>query len=264
MPDFGNALWAEELQEQWEKDRKRKATKKQLRAAERQAEALNPYPASHLSKSSRGEMKRLKRAEKKERRQTLKTLANLGDEEAVQHFIDDTASDAFPSMLSMARLQQGIESFLSDATKSTFALPPMNKQMRASVHSLAMAYNLRSKSRGNGENRFPLLYKTLQSGRNVNRKAVQRLVSMPVELGMPRSKGKGSVKQDRGGDITISRNREGAQVGAKAQRIGAENIGHQLLASMGWTTGAGLGSTSHGIAEPVAATVKISRGGLGF
>ena len=65
------------------------------------------------------------------------------------------------------------------------------------------------------------------------------------------------------GGGTVPKNREGEEVGFGADRIGADNIGHKLLAAMGWTEGSGIGSQK-GMANPVSATVKTSKGGLGF
>lgn len=154
--------------------------------------------------------------------------------------------------------------FLSDSEHTTLTLPPMRKRDRAMVHNMADAYALKSKSRGSGSSRCPILYKTSRTGSNVDHKRVARLVNSPFgtmddetfdHRGLGRS---GRVRLE-----VAPRHREGAQVGGGAKQISEDNIGHQLLRSMGWSSGEGLGQ-SKGRAEPVMATVKMSRSGLGL
>jgi hypothetical protein len=155
----------------------------------------------------------------------------------------------------------------------------MDKFARAEVHALANAYNLQSKSKGKGRDRFPTLIKTSRSGLNVDWKKVKRIVwsnagaTFGNDAGKSdfrdknKRKGKGASGGGAGmygvGGGTVPKNREGEEVGFGADKIGADNIGHKLLAAMGWTEGMGIGS-SQGMANPVSATVKTSRGGLGF
>jgi len=49
---------------------------------------------------------------------------------------------------------------------------------------------------------------------------------------------------------------------ADPTKIGADNIGHAMLQSMGWREGAGLGAAAQGVVEPVAAgrDDKLKRG----
>lgn len=54
------------------------------------------------------------------------------------------------------------------------------------------------------------------------------------------------------------RNTEGRLVGEGADRITSDNIGHQMLAKMGWTSGDQIGRGG-GLAEPLSAVVKISK-----
>ena len=59
------------------------------------------------------------------------------------------------------------------------------------------------------------------------------------------------------------KHKEGTHVGKGAKQISEDNIGHRLLRSMGWLSGQGIGQTG-GRTEPVLATVKMSRSGLGM
>lgn len=252
-PQFQDSLWADELQAQWEKDRSRKASKKKQREAARQAAAFDPFPNTHGHANTTRKSKKQRKQETRERRAALKALAE--DEDA-------TAPPAPPH--SFAQINEWITRFLDDSGRTTLSLPPMRKRDRAMVHNLADAYALKSKSRGQGQSRCPILYKTSRTGKSVDHKRVSRLIRTPF----------GTMDDDtfdhrglgRTGRVRIDiapRHREGAQVGGGAKQIAEDNIGHQLLRSMGWTTGEGLGQ-SKGRAEPVLATVKMSRSGLGM
>lgn len=70
-------------------------------------------------------------------------------------------------------------------------------------------------------------------------------------------------KSERGGfsvrQSQAPRNNEGAVVGEGADRISADNIGHQLLSKMGWTSGQQIGRGIGGLDEPLSAIVKTSK-----
>ncbi|EST10137.1 G-patch domain protein [Kalmanozyma brasiliensis GHG001] len=298
-------LWAEELQQQWDKDRAGKASKKQQRLAERQAAALNPFPNTHgaagsagKTKSTKKQLKLARKAEKREARASLKAHSNnvvsaikaAGSLDAVDAsvltFGGQSASGDITSLgldkrfaFNMDELNQQIQHFLSERGRNTMRCQPMDKFARAEVHALAAAYNLQSKSKGKGRDRFPTLIKTSKSGLNVDYRKVKRIVysnagaTFGNDAGRSDFKDKGRNKKGKGGGQaggmygvgggTVPKNREGEEVGFGADKIGADNIGHKLLAAMGWTEGKGIGS-SQGMANPVSATVKTSRGGLGF
>lgn len=57
--------------------------------------------------------------------------------------------------------------------------------------------------------------------------------------------------------------REGEVVGAAAPEIGLENRGRGMLERMGWSAGMTLGTTGQGILQPIAHVVKNSKAGLG-
>ncbi len=57
---------------------------------------------------------------------------------------------------------------------SPHPLPPMCREMRKTVHELAHAFKLYSKSENNDAARFTTLIKTTRGGVNVNEKAIAR------------------------------------------------------------------------------------------
>jgi len=62
---------------------------------------------------------------------------------------------------------------------------------------------------------------------------------------------------------TPAKNKSGTLVGQHAAPISETNLGNKLLKSMGWT-GGGLGASGQGIAQPITATIKNNKCGLGF
>ncbi|PWN36237.1 uncharacterized protein FA14DRAFT_121178 [Meira miltonrushii] len=155
-----------------------------------------------------------------------------------------------------------------DVSKTTLSLAPMDKRARAQVHQLASCYNLISKSKGSGNHRFPTLIKNSRSGLQVKQGRVNAILrsvggasfGKGSKTGANAPKEAGRKTKER---IPLPRNQEGAQVGFGAERIGQDNVGHRLLSAMGWVEGMGVGATQ-GMSDPVGATIKISRGGLGF
>lgn len=268
---WGNdAEWASKLQSQWEKDRATKAANKRKRAEERRAAAQNPYPNTHMKKGTKKMAKKAARAARR---------AGNGvrtDDEAVDEW-DPAASRQFSGLVggkgqatNLRELDNQILAFLDDDGHTTMALPPMEKRSRAQVHMLADAYSIKSKSRGSGRSRFITLIKTKHSGVQVDTRKVARIISgrgeasFGVTMGKGGKKGKSVGGAGKGAGSSVAANKDGAEVGWGADKIGADNIGHQLLSMMGWSEGMGVGASGAGMANPVNATIKTSKGGLGF
>lgn len=253
-------LWAPELQIQWDKDRARKADNKRKRAAERALAAENPFHAQ----VKKGTKKMAKKAARAERRSGRAVDDDRDDD-------DDHPDGSGPLSRHAANLPDldtQIQLFLRDPGKTTLSLAPMDKRARAQVHLLANCYNLTSKSKGNGQKRFPTLIKNQRSGLNVNvRKVNSILRGASGSFGSGTAYGAAtSVRvKDRasGAGAHVAKNQEGAAVGFGADRIGEDNVGHRLLTMMGWSEGSGVGLT-RGAADPVGATIKVTKSGLGF
>ncbi len=117
----------------------------------------------------------------------------------------------------------------------------MDKRSRAQVHMLADAYGIKSKSRGSGATRFPILIKLARSGVEVDHRRVRRLLDTggggAFGIGSKAAaRGKGKAKSSvgaGGGGALAPRNREGAEVGYGADRIGSDNIGHKVSLGCG-------------------------------
>jgi hypothetical protein len=155
----------------------------------------------------------------------------------------------------------------SYADCSSLALPPMEKASRKTVHEIANVFNLKSKSAGSGNKRFPILYRTSRSHAftesrfaSVEARVSRRFLSRTDYRGKGASKGS-SRGGAAGAGVTY---RDGDVVGASAPELGAENKGRAMLEKMGWSTGTALGALNNkGILEPVSHVVKTTKAGLG-
>ncbi|KAK9451075.1 uncharacterized protein V1518DRAFT_174189 [Limtongia smithiae] len=164
--------------------------------------------------------------------------------------------------MTVAELRSEIEKFFfSDA--ENLALPPMDKASRRGAHVLAQAYQMKSKSIGQGKSRFTMLYKTARTAEALG-------MARGGDFGGGRSHfvasrgGRTAGAGGGGGGSGQFRHREGDVVGSDAPEIGQDNIGRRLLEKMGWASGQGLGvEENRGIHAPIVAKVKTSRSGLG-
>ncbi|KAL1962816.1 hypothetical protein VTN77DRAFT_9185 [Rasamsonia byssochlamydoides] len=172
--------------------------------------------------------------------------------------------------MSMDDLKSEVKDFLLSSSES-LPLPPMNKKYRRVVHELASAVSLKSQSRGNGNARFPVLYKTSRTPRYTDRniskvdeifsqRRFSRRMGFSGEEKGPNSYSKGRRSRPNAA-VSYA---DGDIVGASAPEIGADNKGRAMLEKMGWSTGTALGASNNkGILQPLAHVVKNSRAGLG-
>lgn len=107
-------------------------------------------------------------------------------------------------------LEQQIRRFLADIGGSnTMALPPANKETRAQVHQLAMAFNLKSQSKGKGNTRYTTLTKTSKSGVGIQEGKIRHILRQATGGAWQGSGGgKGRSKT-----MSLATHREGEEVG---------------------------------------------------
>ncbi|KAF9083311.1 lariat debranching enzyme [Mortierella sp. AD031] len=196
-------------------------------------------------------------------------------------------------LVALTSINDHIKEFVNDRSKVSLELPPLAKALRRRVHLLCEQYNLRSQSVGSGKNRFPVLLRTEKT----------RLPHVPVDLRKFMNAGFGPRIQaefdnyggnrrdrfnNRRGDRSAGNRRDGRRgnndgntsknnkdlkdsaraltgtvVGGTASEISTENVGHRMLAKMGWSPGIGLGASGDGITKPIEAVVRAKRRGLG-
>ncbi|KAF9583531.1 squalene synthetase-like protein, partial [Lunasporangiospora selenospora] len=190
-------------------------------------------------------------------------------------------------------INRSIEEFVRDRNNDNLHLPPMPKALRRKVHLLCNYYNLRSQSIGSGKRRFPILIKTERTKIPTNPINLGKLQGQPdKELaklsqqvqGFRGGNGKGKGKHGDWEQSEVSGNGKGGKgmngrpsrgggaafaaphgsvVGGSAAAISNDNVGHRMLAKMGWSPGVGLGASGEGITQPIEAVVRAKRRGLG-
>lgn len=161
-----NKCIPEELREQWERDRAKKAERKCLRELERYAATLDQVRTRKGSKGKKAQKARL--------------------------------AAALASPMSLETVVGLMRQFVADKRAHTHPLPPMEWKMRKTIHDLALAFKLNSKSKGSGAARFTTLTKTTLSGVDVNEKAIARILGQPSSyVTHEGGKGKGRSRASR-------------------------------------------------------------------
>ena len=181
----------------WEKDRLKKAAYKKARYQARLEAAADPLS--------------LKKGGKKGRKAMLAVAS-----------IDPTITVLPNRIIDMVTLVQQIKRFINDEERQTMALPPTNKATRKSIHDLALAFNMKSISKGHGDARYTTLTKTKRSGLDVDENKVAKIVrrkNFPREDSFVKNRGDSFVRDKKGkkvrtgGQALIPRHREGEEVG---------------------------------------------------
>lgn len=259
------------LLSQWEKDRERKASRKLLRQQSKLLHALDP-----LSGPKKGG---------KKGRKAMLLAAQMDPESA---FGEQIGRDILGGRVdSLAAIEAQIRQFLNLHAQESkrnrnipeeIVLPPMPKATRKHVHELALAFNLKSVSKGKGNGRYTTLIRTTRSGLGINEKKVAKIVRMdcqrhgmlvPERLQFSGSRGgPGGGGGGRGGHGGI-KHKEGEHVGSAAPKLSDTNLGFKMLAKLGWAEGDRIGLASRageegrGLEQPLKAVIKISKLGLG-
>lgn len=226
-----------ELQAVWDNDRAKKAENKRLRAVARAEAAADPLAPNKGGRKGRKAMAAAARLDP-----TITVLPNR--------------------VIDMTTLVQQIRRFVGNpGGPVTMSLPPTDKTTRKNIHEMAIAFNLKSVSKGKGDARYTTLTKTTRTGILVNEAKVAKIA---------RRGGAGAafVRYD-GGDkgkaraSAMPRHRDGDEVGKAAPKIGESNIGFKMLASMGWAEGDRIGVSTSGLHIPLTAVIKNTKLGLG-
>ncbi|KAL8874131.1 MAG: hypothetical protein Q9174_000501 [Haloplaca sp. 1 TL-2023] len=210
------------------------------------------------------EKDRSKKKLRKKEREELRVQGLLGRQ---------TDTDVRPKYLegiSFANVKDELMDFMLSRRQS-LAFPPMAHKDRKMIHEIGNLLRLKSKSSGNGKNRFPVLYKTGRTGdfdEGIIRKMESLLISRRF---LPRTNGKAARKtigdksgRAGGGAVAGVSYTDGEIVGGAAPEIGVENRGRAMLEKMGWSKGTALGALNNkGMLQPVTHVVKTTKAGLG-
>ncbi|GAN10311.1 conserved hypothetical protein [Mucor ambiguus] len=241
---------------------------------------LRPGMRRWYEKQQRKEDKKKKREEakahRKEKKKNGKGRANEMDD-------SDFANQ-------MAKIDERMRDFVQDDSISSFQFAPMATNVRRQLHVLAAVYNLKSKSTGGGGSRCTIVTKTPTTSIPNDRRYISRylldiqtnmdeqnrIIGKNRSKGVPRQKGKkkfinsskansgtATPKEKRGdGQFPVGPS-HGTVVAFDAAPINESNVGHRMLAAMGWKQGEALGSKSEGIVAPIEAIIRKKGRGLG-
>ncbi|KAK6582610.1 hypothetical protein PZA11_005018 [Diplocarpon coronariae] len=209
---------------------------------------------------------RLKRRKKKQEREELRAQGLLGSKNGKVDM-----KQKYREGMGIHAVKEEIKKFLMTGD-TTLSLPPMHKADRKIVHEIAQAFNLKSKSAGNGNQRFPILYRTnkTRAFNNSTFDAVDAKISRRffprMDVRAQRVSGGKPPRAGAGGGFNSAAvsYRDGDIVGGSAPELGAENRGRAMLEKMGWLSGEALGAFNNkGILQPVPHVVKTGKAGLG-
>ena len=150
-------------------------------------------------------------------------------------------------------------------------LPPMPSGVRQLVVALCKLYFIKPKIRGSGKKKSMLVFRT---GTTLAPPHWKGFVSQVTGSGQPiKLKGningfqhrtKAKSKGANASDQATSAPKVGTKVGDSAKPIDGSNVGHKMMRLMGWNPGESLGvSGASGIVDPINATIRGKRAGLG-
>lgn len=127
--------------------------------------------------------------------------------------LDPTINVIPNRVIDMVTLVQQIRRFIAEiGGPSTMSLPPTNKETRKNIHEMALAFNLKSQSKGYGDARYTTLWKTTKTGTFIDERKVDKIVRRSGGMGA-RGDSFISNKKGRGGPVVMPRHREGEEVG---------------------------------------------------
>ncbi|XP_022099428.1 G patch domain-containing protein 2-like [Acanthaster planci] len=167
---------------------------------------------------------------------------------------------------SLSSVNEKIVGFLRNPHEKELLFQPMKKKERTQLGQLASLYSLDMRTEGARCKRSPVLVKTRNSTMgDPNLEEALGLVSLSVDRISPGRKSLcpqfvDAKRRRKTPPPTIT---EG-QVGRSAGPIPQSNLGCQMLQSMGWVPGTGLGADGGGIQEPIKAYVRPKNRGLGY
>lgn len=183
----------------------------------------------------------------------------------------------YPYTLHIKDIKDEFESFLHNPARDDLSFPPLDPHGNKTLTKMAKCYNCKSATQGKGIRRYIRVskykrtFKYLPDYGHINAILRQRPVFNRVDQKRPKEEyiaTDGNPTKDRirqrnksGHNAYIP---EGHIVGGMAPEIDHTNVGRQLLEKLGWVKGEGLGAHGNkGISEPLVATVKKSKTGLG-
>ncbi|KAJ3118017.1 hypothetical protein HK100_000697 [Physocladia obscura] len=243
-----------------------------------------------LTKSARRKQAKIERRARRDKDWNIRQA--IKEEQArIAHIMTRTSpGDAVTPEIKtlLHRINKTLHVFITNEQQQ-HALPPMPAALRTLTKQLAInTYRLKATVSGRSAGKHVMVHRTKHShAPNDWRDAVSRVLARPQNIvlkgntwsGAEGRYGRGGKVKRAGGapdDRAVAR--PGDVVGDGASPIGVENPGHRMMVAMGWipgnvlgapATGVGLASLADGggsgfkLVEPIAATVRARRRGLG-
>lgn len=151
--------------------------------------------------------------------------------------VDPTITVLPNRIIDMVTLVQQIKRFINDEDHQSMALPPTDRHTRKNIHELALAFNMKSISKGKGDARYTTLTKTSRSGFDVNEAKVAKIVRRKndpredsfVKRSKTRGDDKGGKKARSGAPALVPRHREGEEVGKVKFSVNSKLESHYYL-----------------------------------
>ncbi|KAG1177874.1 hypothetical protein G6F70_008124 [Rhizopus microsporus] len=226
--------------------------------------------------------KQQKRKEaKKEKQKQKKTRQQKEDKKSKKN----KKNNSYDQDFDLTKIDRRIREFINDSSISCYEFRPMPPYVRKQVHILAQAYNLLSEGTGKGADRYIVIRKTSETEIPENRRSIelyieelqqtidvvtsrQRKHNEPSELPKEKSRNKrsskGKPKKSGNNKKQTTMPAPGTVVGDDVAPISQDNVGHRMLAAMGWRQGQALGTNNDGIVNPIMAVVRRNKLGLGL
>ncbi|KAI9307767.1 hypothetical protein BJ944DRAFT_261409 [Cunninghamella echinulata] len=170
----------------------------------------------------------------------------------------------------LRRVDRRLQAFIMDSSRDTYQLPGMSDYCRRLVQGLATQYRLKLTPEILSNGKIgPLLRKSPRTCLPEDRKAIERHISKKRSLHHAKKinkkskDGKGKGKNGGLQQQQVSSKPKGKIVGQHAAPLASNNIGHKMMAAMGWKEGESLGSNKDGILGPIEVRIRTKRRGLG-
>ncbi|KAI8985036.1 hypothetical protein BDB01DRAFT_896608 [Pilobolus umbonatus] len=226
-------------------------------------QAIRDVPPSLKPGMRRWAEKQARREEREKKKKEMKQRKKERQEEAGE--IDRSQ---------LLKVDERIRDFIQDRSITSLQFAPMPTTFRRHVHTLVRVYQLKSSSSGSGNSRCITITKTAKSHIPRDRTNIDTFISNMQE-NMDRQNKKSTAQytkaQTYGSKTGNSKSKKekstgpvpGTVVGAEASPIGEGNVGHRMLALMGWKEGQSLGTANGGIIAPIEAVIRKKNLGLG-
>lgn len=183
----------------------------------------------------------------------------------------------YPYTLHIKDIKDEFEAFLHNPQRDDVSFPPLDPHGNKTLTKMGKCYNLKTATQGKGKRqyikatKYKRTFKYLPDYNHINAILRQRPVFNRTDQKRPKEEyiaTDGNATKDRSRQRNRPANNayvpEGHIVGGMAPEIDHQNVGRQLLEKLGWVKGEGLGAHGNkGISEPLVATVKKTKTGLG-